>query len=188
MDVLYKISRRPRPRLQPFEKSLLGRKPGCSLPDHRLQDRSAKPLQMNALGPKLSCSLQDGPSGASGHSDAEPLGFFSRTPDVPRGIVSGNRGFQPAISADCHGRPVDTRDPQELSAGGTHVCAGSGTAAGCRSFAGGENGKGRIPSHNRGTGARLCSLGFPLRPLTTISERIRSQNQSRRASIYSSFL
>jgi hypothetical protein len=81
----------------------------CSFQDGAPGGRPAKPLKLNALGPKLSCSLQDVGGGAFGHEGAAAAGSVPSLLDAASSTASGNRDAPSATSSDYRAPPGRTR-------------------------------------------------------------------------------
>src|SRR6266699_395916 len=89
--------------------------------------RPAKSLPPNALGPELSCSLQDAEGGVFGHGRAAAGGSALPLPDAPSSTASDSRDAPPAISSGYRAPLGHTQDLSPASGGGNRRGGGSDT-------------------------------------------------------------
>src|SRR5262249_39138573 len=95
----------------------------------------------NALGRKLSCSLQDSAGGACGLAGAGPADCARRIQGGCADTGEDNPDFVCAISLGCPGRPGGTRHRCGACGGDIPVGAASGNRAGRKQAGQGGNGK-----------------------------------------------
>jgi len=112
----------------------------------------AKPLQRNALGRELSCSLQDSAGDAAGLAGADLAGFAARTQGESAGTAGGSRGDRSAISADYPDRPGDTRHRCKACGGDIPAGVAPGNQFDCRQAGGDDNVKAERVAGSSGSG------------------------------------
>ena len=117
---------------QVAEKSITGRKPGCSCQDPAPPGRSAKPRRRNALDPEPGCSLQETERGACRHAAAATAGYARPRPHATAGMPSNNRDGFRAISSGCRGPPRRKQGRPRSCGDGIRRGARAGNPADCR--------------------------------------------------------
>ena len=141
------------------------RKLSCCLQEHRHQDAKAKRLQPNALGPKLSCCLQDGAGAVFDLGSSGVPGCVLRNQDFSRDTVSNTRGFRHAICVSCPVRPADIRRRLLAFVAGTRFAASADTPSGYKRSVAADTSMAGSPSHSSDSAVRPyralshCSAG-----------------------------
>src|SRR5205823_6419429 len=129
--------------------------------------RPAKSLPPNALGPELSCSLQDAEGGVFGHGRAAAVGSAPPLPDAPSSTASDSRDAPPAISSGYRAPLGHTQDLSSASGDENRRAAGAGNPADRKLVVGGgaEREKRTLAVDTTAGLAHRDSSGFEMKSL-----------------------
>ena len=131
-DVVCKITPTARDEAQALQSPRFVPELSCCWQDGRRRGRPARPVQRNALGPKLRCCLQDCAAAVCGPGTSAVGGCARRPRGAFRGIASNSRDVGRATFDDCPGTPRDIPDRRRSSPGGSRCGAFADTRLHCR--------------------------------------------------------
>ena len=132
----------------------LARKLSCCLQGPQLRRSKAKCLQLNALGPELSCCLQDRAGAVFDPCSVVVPGCALLNQGSSRDIASNTQGVRRAICVNCPDRLGDKLRPLPAVSGETHCAASSDTQSHCKRSAAADTSMAGRTSHSSGSAVR----------------------------------